>query len=47
MLLNKNKNRPQEKSGTIQDMTLRAWYSRRELMLTIVTAVGIWDMVVA
>lgn len=32
---------------TIQDMILGAWYSKRELMLTTVTAVGIWDMVAA
>lgn len=27
-----------ERKETIQDMILRAWYSRRELLLTMVTA---------
>lgn len=30
---------------TIQDMILRAWYSKRELMLTIVAADGMWGAV--
>lgn len=30
---------------TVQDMILRAWYSKRELMLTMVAAAGMWGMV--
>lgn len=36
-----------ESTETIQDMILRAWYSKRELMLAIVTAAHMWGCGIA